>query len=144
VVPDVARLLKEPTEIGGYHLPAGTQVVPAITAVQKYASPLPDAFDFRPERFLEGQPEPYTWIPFGGGTRRCLGAAFAQLEMKVAIPTILSSARLAPESDQLERSRLHNVTLIPRKGVRVRLVERRPAPGRDFALHEAPASATGA
>ena len=114
-------------------------VVPAISAVHRYANRYPQPFEFRPERFLEGQPEPYTWIPFGGGTRRCVGAAFAQLEMKVAIPTILGAARLESASDQQERSRLHNVTLIPPKGVKVRLVERRPAPGRDFARQEEPA-----
>ena len=69
------------------------------------------------------------------------GRGFALLEMKVVIPTILSAARLAPESAQLERSRLNNVTLVTPKGVRVRLVERRPAPGRDFTPQEVPAPA---
>jgi cytochrome P450 len=143
VVADVGRVLSRPAAVAGYELPAGTMVVPAITAVHRYANRYPEPFEFRPERFLEGQPEPYTWIPFGGGTRRCVGAAFAQLEMKVAIPTILSAARLEPAADRPERSRLHNVTLVPPKGVRVRLVERRPAPGRDFAHQEAPAPAAG-
>jgi len=141
VVADVARVVTRPVEIAGHQLPSGTMVVPAISAVHRYANRYPQPFEFRPERFLEGQPEPYTWIPFGGGTRRCVGAAFAQLEMKVAIPTILGAARLESASDQQEHSRLHNVTLIPPKGVKVRLVERRPAPGRDFARQEEPAPA---
>jgi cytochrome P450 len=143
VVPDVVRALSRDVEIGGYTLPAGVQVVPAITAAHKYGDAYADPLEFRPQRFLDGQPDSYTWIPFGGGTRRCVGAAFAQLEMKVVIPAILSAARLEADSDRPERSRLHNVTLIPPKGVRVRLVERRPAPGRDFAREHVAVPAGG-
>ena len=80
VVYDVARLLTEPYSVRGWVLPAGTYVVPAITGVHLFAGLYADAAEFRPERFLEGQPEPYGWIPFGGGRRRCVGAAFSTME----------------------------------------------------------------
>ena len=76
----------------------------------------PDPHAFRPERFLDGAPEPYTWVPFGGGVRRCLGAAFAQLEMEVVIATILSRARLRASRARDERIRFRGVTLLPSRG----------------------------
>ena len=76
----------------------------------------PDRRQFRPERFLDGAPEPYTWIPFGGGVRRCLGAAFAQLEMKVVISTILARARLRASRERSEKARFRGVTMLPSRG----------------------------
>jgi cytochrome P450 len=76
----------------------------------------PDAQDFRPQRFLDMAPEPYTWVPFGGGVRRCLGAAFAQLEMKMVISAILSRARLRAPRTRSERARFRGVTLLPSRG----------------------------
>jgi cytochrome P450 len=76
----------------------------------------PDPEAFRPDRFLDGAPEPYTWIPFGGGVRRCLGAAFATLEMKVVISTIFSRARLRAPRDSSEKARFRGVTLVPSRG----------------------------
>jgi cytochrome P450 len=76
----------------------------------------PDPFAFRPERFLEGAPEPYTWIPFGGGVRRCLGAAFAQLEMNIVISAILARARLRAPRARSEKARFRGVTLLPSRG----------------------------
>ena len=76
----------------------------------------PDPQVFRPERFLDGAPEPYTWVPFGGGVRRCLGAAFAQLEMKVVIATILARTRLRAPSARSERARFRGVTMLPSRG----------------------------
>jgi cytochrome P450 len=128
VVPDVGRVLAAPMTIGGWDLPTGVYVVPGITAVHRRDDLYPEPHAFRPERFLDGQPESYGWIPFGGGTRRCIGASFAQLEMKVVLRTILASARLAAEGDRPERMKLQNVTLVPARGARARLVERRPAP----------------
>src|SRR4051812_44741234 len=96
VVPEVFRAPTSSTELGGYQFAPGTQLAASILLVQldpKLYPPDPDAF--RPERFLDGAPEPYTWVPFGGGVRRCLGAAFATLEMKVVISTILAQARCA-------------------------------------------------
>ena len=76
----------------------------------------PDPQAFRPERFLEGAPEPYTWIPFGGGVRRCLGAAFAQLEMRVVISTILARTRLRASRAGDEKARFRGVTVLPSRG----------------------------
>ena len=76
----------------------------------------PDPEAFRPERFLDGAPEPYTWVPFGGGVRRCLGAAFAQLEMKVVIAAILRRARLRAPRERSESARFRGVTLLPSRG----------------------------
>ena len=130
VINDVARLLKAPLEIGGFRLPAGTMVLPAISAVHFRDDLHPDPWAFRPERFLsgEGEAEPYAWIPFGGGVRRCIGAAFAQLEMRVVLREIVTRADLRPASARPERVAIRNVTLAPARGARV-VLERpvRPA-----------------
>ncbi len=76
----------------------------------------PDAW--RPERFLDGNPLPYTWLPFGGGIRRCIGAAFALMEMRVLLPEILTRVELRAEGP-LERPALRNVVAAPKHGVRV-------------------------
>jgi cytochrome P450 len=124
VVPFTGRLLREPAMLGGFDLDAGTVVLAAIYMAHTNPDVYPEPFEFRPERFLPDGPGTYSWVPFGGGTRRCIGAAFAQMEMHVALRTILGSARLAaadPEPDQLMR---RNVTLSPRNGARA-IVERR-------------------
>jgi len=127
VVTDVARLLTRNTEIAGYTIPAGTIVLCVIALVHRREDLWPDPLQFRPERFLEGQPEPYSWIPFGGGVRRCIGAAFAQYEMKVVLRTIMRRARLRAESPDDERGVLRHVTVAPARGARAVLDERRPA-----------------
>ncbi|MEX2194225.1 MAG: cytochrome P450 [Thermoleophilaceae bacterium] len=117
VVTEVFRAPTEPTELGGYLFEPGTQMAASILLVQ-YDPELypPDPHSFRPERFLEGAPEPYTWIPFGGGVRRCLGAAFAQLEMRIVIATILARARLRAPRVRSEKARFRGVTLLPSRG----------------------------
>ena len=117
VVTEVFRAPSEPTELGGYLVEPGTQMAASIFLVQ-YDPELypPDPEEFRPERFLDGAPEPYTWIPFGGGVRRCLGAAFAQLEMKVVIAAILRRARLRAPRARSESARFRGVTLLPSRG----------------------------
>jgi cytochrome P450 len=125
VVPFVGRRLKESMALGGYDLPAGTDVMPAILLAHTRADVYPDPYAFRPERFLEDNPETFGWIPFGGGTRRCIGAAFAEFEMRVVLATILRSATLRPATDRPERVIRRNVTLSPRGGTPAILVERR-------------------
>jgi cytochrome P450 len=125
VVPFVGRQLKQPMELGGYDLPAGTDVMPAIQLAHTRPDVYPDPYEFRPERFLEDSPETFGWIPFGGGTRRCIGAAFAELEMRVVLSTILQRATLRPATDRPERIVRRNVTLSPRGGTPAILVERR-------------------
>jgi cytochrome P450 len=117
VVSEVFRAPTEPTELGGFLFAPGTQLAASILLVQ-YDPELypPDPFAFRPERFLEGAPGSYTWIPFGGGVRRCLGAAFAQLEMKIVISAILARTRLRAPRATSEKARFRGVTLLPSRG----------------------------
>src|SRR3954462_3728010 len=117
VVPEVFRSPTEPTELGGYLFAPGTHVAASILLVQ-FDPELypPDPQAFRPERFLDGAPEPYTWVPFGGGVRRCLGAAFAQLEMKIVMSTILARTRLRAPRARGEKARFRGVTLLPSRG----------------------------
>jgi cytochrome P450 family 135 len=113
VVMDVARKLTAPAQVGGYELPEETIVMPAIALVQLDERLYPRPQAFRPERFLGEDPTPYTWIPFGGGRRRCAGAAFAQLEMKIVIEEMLRSVQLRPTRPQDEGTRVRGVTLAP-------------------------------
>ena len=82
VVPEVGRKLGVPLEMNGYTLPAGTGVFASVQLAHRREDLFPDPLAFRPERFVGEKPPTYAWVPFGGGTRRCLGAAFAQFEMK--------------------------------------------------------------
>lgn len=117
VVPEVFRSPSEAVELGGYELPAGSQLAAAILLVQLDDEMYPpDPLAFRPERFLGGAPEPYAWVPFGGGVRRCLGAAFATLEMRVVIATILRRATLRAPRERDERARFRGATLLPNRG----------------------------
>ena len=117
VVSEVFRAPAVPADLGGYRFEPGTQMAVSILLLQ-YDPELypPDPQVFRPERFLEGAPEPYTWVPFGGGVRRCLGAAFATLEMKVVISTVLARARLRAPRVKSEKARFRGVTLLPSRG----------------------------
>jgi cytochrome P450 family 135 len=117
VVTEVFRAPTEPTELGGYLVEPGTQLAASILLVQ-YDPELypPDPQAFRPERFLDGAPEPYTWVPFGGGVRRCLGAAFAQLEMEVVLAAILRRAQLRAPRERSESARFRGITLLPSRG----------------------------
>jgi cytochrome P450 len=92
VVTDVSRKLTQDIELAGLRIPAGALVMPAIAAMHFREDLYPEPDEFRPERFLERTPDTYTWIPFGGGVRRCIGASFAQFEMRVMIRTILEGA----------------------------------------------------
>ena len=106
VITEVFRAPSEETELGGYSFAAGTQLAASIVLVQLDPELYPpDPQAFRPERFLNGAPEPYTWVPFGGGVRRCLGATFATLEMKVVISTILRRATLRASRARPEAAR---------------------------------------
>ena len=115
---------RNPFEIAGYHLPPGTVVAPNIWLTHHRDDIYPDPEAFRPERFLEQAPEPYGWLPFGGGIRRCLGASFAIFEMRTVIPTVLRQVRLRPASPQLERVKREAVTFVPARGTRVIATDR--------------------
>jgi cytochrome P450 family 135 len=127
VIFDVARHLTRPVEIAGHELPAGVAVMPAIGLVQRGDAFGPDPLAFRPERFLEGDPPPsYAWIPFGGGARRCLGAAFAQLEMRVVLREVLRRVDLRAADRRPEKVRVKHITMVPAKGARVVVTVRVP------------------
>src|SRR4051794_34731826 len=117
VVLDVARVVAGPAQVAGFDIEPGTMVTPGITTVQRAGEVWPDPEAFRPERFRDGSPAPYSWIPFGGGVRRCVGAAFAQLEMKVVMRAVLERVELrAPPGRGPEAQRLRHVTLVPERG----------------------------
>ena len=125
VIFDVARKLKAPVEVSGYRVPAGATLMPAIGIVQRSCASWEHPRRFRPERFLDGQPDPYTWIPFGGGTRRCLGAAFATFEMKTVLRTVLAELELRADRPQPERVKMRHITLVPARRARAVVVRRR-------------------
>jgi cytochrome P450 family 135 len=127
VLPIVLRRLAEPMEIGGWQLPAGVRVAPCIYLVHRREDIYPEPARFRPERFLERPAGTYTWIPFGGGVRRCLGASFALFEMKAVLAALVRTARLRPSAPASERTRRRAITLAPGRGAEIVVTERRPA-----------------
>ena len=116
VLPFVVRRLTQPQAIGGVELPAGTNVAPSIQLIHRRADLYPDPHAFRPERWLGVRPNPYTFLPFGGGVRRCLGAAFAETEMRAVLAAIVSRVRLTPARPQSERTGRRVITLVPGRG----------------------------
>ena len=119
VLPIVARLLKQDAEIGGRLLPEGVIVAPNIYLVQHREDVYPDPRRFRPERFLEGQGGTYSWIPFGGGIRRCIGASFALFEMRIVLQAIARSVELRAAQPRSEPVGRRSITLTPRHGAQV-------------------------
>jgi cytochrome P450 len=119
VITDAARRVTQEIELAGYRVPAGSMVMPAIAALHFRADLYPEPDEFRPERFLDGAPESFAWLPFGGGVRRCIGASFAQFEMRVVIRAILERAELRAAESAPERPRIRNITSAPAKGCRV-------------------------
>jgi cytochrome P450 len=119
VVPLAGRRLSEELRVNGHVLPPGTDVTPAIWLAHTRPDAYPDPYAFRPERFLDRPPSTYTWIPYGGGVRRCLGAAFAEMEMRIVLTAILARFDLRAASARAERVARRNVTFSPRRGTRV-------------------------
>lgn len=121
VVMDVARLLDQPLTIGGYHLPPGTAVMPAIYLVHTDERHHTNAHTFHPERFLEHRPDPTTWLPFGGGRRRCTGAAFALLEIRTILQTLLTHHTIRTPNPTPERPTLRGITFTPQHNTLIEL-----------------------
>jgi cytochrome P450 family 135 len=119
--PLTARLAVEPFELPGLTFPSGTMVVPYITLVHRRPELYPEPLTFRPERFLNTRAGTYTWIPFGGGPRRCIGAAFALTEARIVLRTILRHARVEASRRRPERVAHRNVFIVPARGGRVTL-----------------------
>jgi cytochrome P450 family 135 len=120
VVPGIGRVVRgEPFEVGGYLIPDGIEINPSIAAIHRRADCYPEPRAFRPERFLGADaPDTYTWLPFGGGTRRCLGASFATFEMRVVIRRVIERTRLTALG-RPEKAIRKGVTIVPKRGVRV-------------------------
>ncbi len=121
VIPGVGRVVRgEPFRLNGYVIPSGVEINPSIRMIHRRADLYPDPTAFRPERFLgPDAPDTYTWIPFGGGTRRCLGASFALMEMKIVVRRVLQRTALRAADPNLEKVQFRAITLAPRNGVRV-------------------------
>ncbi|BBZ40624.1 cytochrome P450 [Mycobacterium conspicuum] len=116
VVSLVGRRLKEPAVIGGVPLPAGAAVVPSIYLMHRRPEIYPDPEQFRPERFLGDRAGTYTWIPFGGGVRRCLGATFAEFEMRIVLAALFASNQLRPDRPEPEPVHRRSITHVPGRG----------------------------
>ncbi len=132
VVPQVVRVLREPLRVGARELPKGARVVPSIYLTNRNPRVYDAPSEFRPERFLESPPETFSWIPFGGGIRRCIGASFATFEMKLILHTVLGElspslpARGGRRARKGEWNRRRAITLVPSAGARV-VWRRRPS-----------------
>jgi cytochrome P450 len=117
VLPNSApRLVVQPIEVGGWDYPVGACLVPNAYLVHHDPEIYPEPYAFRPERFLDQKPGTYSWIPFGGGRRRCLGASFAILEMKLVFRSVLRSCELRPSGNGFEVARRRNITIRPGEG----------------------------
>ena len=122
VIMGIGRVVSgEAFEVGGYLIPPGVEINPSIATIHRREDRYPDAAAFRPERFLGADaPDTYTWLPFGGGTRRCLGASFASFEMQVVIRRVLERTELAPVGRRPEKGVRRGITFVPARGARVR------------------------
>jgi len=114
-----ARLTLEPWTIGDHTVPPGNYVGACLYLAHRRADVWPDPTAFRPERFLDGAPEPFAWVPFGGGVRRCLGASFAALEMREVLRAVAARFTLRPDRPDGERMRRRSITLAPARGGRI-------------------------
>jgi hypothetical protein len=128
------RLTKKPVTIGGFEYPPGVALLASAFLVQRDPAIYPEPHAFRPERFLDASPGTYTWIPFGGGRRRCLGASFALQEMKIVLRTVVSRFELSAPSASPERTGRRSITFSPAGRATVVLHERRPATAPDELL----------
>lgn len=124
VVPNVGRELQAPMKIAGRDLPKGVVLAPCIYLTHRRADLWPEPERFNPARFLDARPNPYGFFPFGGGTRRCIGAAFAQYQMKVVLSELLRGVELAPASGYVAKPIRSSIALAPSEGMPVRVMRR--------------------
>jgi cytochrome P450 len=120
ILTDCAREVTAPLSLGGFDIPVGWHVCPAIAVTQRLPGPWPEPDAFRPERFLVARPPYDAWLPFGGGRRRCLGSGFAQMEMRAYIARVVERLELSPVGAKPERARLRGFTVAPAQGGRIR------------------------
>jgi cytochrome P450 len=126
VIPMIARMAMRPWRFGDYVVPTRTPVAVSIVALHHRPDVYPDPHTFEPQRFAGVKPGTYTWIPFGGGIRRCLGATLAMAEQRVVLEAIARRTDLTAPDPAPERPRMRNVTMIPRGGSRVAVAHRYP------------------
>ncbi|HEX6404779.1 MAG TPA: cytochrome P450 [Pseudonocardiaceae bacterium] len=119
VIFEFGRKLTTDLQLGGYHIPAGVILAPSINLVHHSSRYYPEPDEFQPRRFLNRRPDPAVWLPFGGGVRRCLGATFAQVEMRTVLREILCKVELAATTAPDEPVRARHVTMVPRQGALV-------------------------
>jgi cytochrome P450 family 135 len=119
IVFDVGRVLTQSVDLAGYRLPAGVMVAPGVGLVHASAEHYPDPDRFDPDRMLGGAPGPTTWLPFGGGNRRCLGATFAMAEIRIVLREVLRRVELSTSTAKGERQRVKHVVLTPHRGARI-------------------------
>ena len=119
VISIVGRRLAEPIELGGWSIPAGVTLAPSVFLVHRRPDVYPRPERFEPERFLDKPPGTYSWIPFGGGVRRCLGGSFAQFEMRAVLTELVRRRRLAPARPEPERVFRRAITETPRRDAEV-------------------------
>jgi cytochrome P450 family 135 len=117
-LPLAVRRTTRPVMLGDHQLPAGARVAPAIYLIHRRADLYPEPLAFRPERFLGAGPETYAWLPFGGGIRRCVGAAFAQLELRTVLRAVLATVDVEAPGGPPERTRRRAIVLAPSAGAR--------------------------
>jgi cytochrome P450 family 135 len=129
-LPIGTRMVNRPYELGGYEIELGTVIAPCIYLTHHRPDIYPEPERFRPERFLNQKPGKYTWIPFGGGDRSCLGANFAMRELTEVLRVLVQRTRLEPDVKRDEEIKLRRVGLSPSRQARAVLVERVPAPTR--------------
>jgi len=133
VIDAAERTLTAPRAVAGWELPAGVKVYPGIALVHLREDLYPRAHEFRPERFLEDRAESYSWLPFGGGIRRCIGAALAHAEMAEVLRVAVPRVELRPLRDRPDPVVLRGITLAPKHGVRVAVERLLPATRRPHA-----------
>ncbi|MEO7196674.1 MAG: cytochrome P450 [Pseudonocardiaceae bacterium] len=128
VVFEFGRKLTAPVELAGHRIPAGTILTPSINLVHHSGRHYRDPEEFRPQRFLDSRPDPAVWLPFGGGVRRCLGATFAQVEMRTVLREVLRAVELSPTTAPDEPVTPRHVTMVPSQGAMVTVLRHIPAP----------------
>jgi cytochrome P450 len=122
IIPMVVRTLMRPATIGGHDIPAGATVGPSILVAHQLPGNHPDPWRFRPERFLGTNPPAHTWIPFGGGARRCIGAGFSLMEGVAVLREVFASYDVTAVGD--DEPKVRNITSVPRRGARIRVTPR--------------------
>jgi cytochrome P450 len=124
IVPMIGRYVAKPYQLGRWTIPVGARIAPSIYLAGKNPQAYPRPERFEPERWIGVKPDPYTWLPFGGGIRRCIGMAFAQFEMRIVLQTVVPRARMKLADGPAKVTR-RGITLAPAGGTRVVLQEKR-------------------